>query len=95
MLEADFIFYLRIAYGLVGAGSLIGYVPTIKVLLEGEKAANRSSYFVWTITGIVSTTYAVVVVKDFMVTASASINLFFCIVIYLLTFKKFKEKNCK
>jgi hypothetical protein len=77
---------LIIAYACVGVVSTIGYIPTIKDLIHHKKmSANVSSYYIWTITSVVTFLYSLFVLPDLLFQIVSALSLVSCGVILVLS----------
>lgn len=53
-------------YLLAGMVSVLGYMPTIKDLLNKKKSANIKSYLIWTICSGITFTYVLIAIPDIL-----------------------------
>ncbi len=79
--------------GIVSVCTFISYFPQTVKLLKTKKSDDLSisSWILWVISSISYTTYAICVSKDAMLIFETSLELFFCLLILLLTIR-YKNK---
>ena len=79
--------------GIVSVCTFIWYFPQTVKLLKTKKSDDLSisSWILWVISSISYTTYAICVSKDAMLIFETSLELFFCLLILLLTIR-YKNK---
>ena len=75
--------------GIVSLCTFISYFPQTVKLLKRKKAHDLSvsSWILWVISSLSYTIYAILVSKDTMLIFETSLELFFCLLILLLTIK--------
>lgn len=73
-------------YGISGVITFIGFIPTIKDLIKKKPSANLATYLVWTSTTLISSLYAVFIVKDLMFVVVINLQLVACLIISYLRF---------
>jgi hypothetical protein len=77
---------LKILYGISGVITFIGFIPTIQDLIKKKPSANLATYLVWTSTTLISSLYAVFIVKDLMFVTVINLQLVACLIISYLRF---------
>lgn len=77
---------LKLLYGVSGVITFIGFIPTIKDLIKKKPSANLATYLVWTSTTLISSLYAVFIVKDLMFVTVINLQLLACFIISYLRF---------
>ena len=80
----DIIKALILLYACTGIISSMAYLPTIKDQMHGKKSATTSSYLLWTMTGLVSLLYALIIIKDFWLIVVNALSFVFCAIILVL-----------
>ena len=79
----------NILLGTVSLCTMISYLPQTIKLIRTKKSSDLSinSWILWVISSSSYTLYAVLCSKDFMLIFETSLELFFCLLILLLTIK--------
>lgn len=65
-------------YLLAGMVSILGYMPTIKDLLNKKKSANIKSYLIWTMSSGITFTYALIAIPDILLRIVTGFTLIAC-----------------
>ncbi len=87
-------------YSLVGVVGLVGFIPQIIKIIKAENddsTVSISSWLLWSVTGLVSMLYGIIVVNDLLIIVITCINFVGCLLITILEiynrFWRFKVKN--
>jgi hypothetical protein len=82
--------FLYASTGIIGA---IGYIPTIRDLINGIASANINSYIIWTLSTGIGFLYAFFVISDLLLEIVMGLNFAFCTTILILDYRlKYKKK---
>lgn len=74
-------------YAGTGILATIGYLPTIKDLLNKKASVNLNSYKVWTFIGIITFLYTFFIIKDLLLIIITSSILISNIIVLILALK--------
>ena len=80
--------------GIVSICTFVSYFPQTIKLLKNKKSNNLSisSWILWVVSSLSYTIYAICISKDIMLIFETSLEMFFCLLILLLTIKY--RNNC-
>ena len=79
-------------YACTGIISTIGYLPTIKDLINKKNSANIHSYIIWTLCSGVTFLYSIAVISDLLLEIVTGLNFISCLTILILSLN-LKRKN--
>ena len=85
---------VNILLGIATISTFFSYLPQTIKILRNKTASDLSisSWILWVISSLAYTLYAVICSKDFMLIFETSLELFFCLLILMLTIK-YRENN--
>ena len=78
---------ISVLYAGTGILATIGYLPTIKDLLNKKASANLNSYIVWTSLGVVTFIYTFLIIQDFLLLTMTGLILISNSIVLILALK--------
>ena len=79
-----FLTVLTVLYGTSGIVTFVGFFPTIYDLWHRKKSANAGTYWIWTITTLLTSLYAIFIVHDLVFSIVISFQLAACAIVLIL-----------
>jgi Na+/alanine symporter len=86
-MSEKFITIITFLYAMSGIISFMGYMPTIKDLLNKKMSSNILTYFIWTITTAIASLYGLILLEDLMFNIVVNLQLFACLIVLFLSIR--------
>ena len=83
-MQQTFLNVLTVLYGASGIVTFVGFFPTIRDLWRRKKSANASTYWIWTTTTLLTSLYAIFVLRDLVFSVVISFQLAACAIVLIL-----------
>ena len=83
-MQQTFLNVLTVLYGASGIVTFVGFFPTIRDLWRRKKSANASTYWIWTMTTLLTSLYAIFVLRDLVFSVVISFQLAACAIVLIL-----------
>lgn len=82
---------LIMLYGASGIVTFAGFLPTIRDLWKRKPNANVLTYLTWTVTTLLTSLYAMLVVRDLLFSIVINLQLLACITVLMLRLRLSKN----